>query len=121
MEHTIELLEAEIDSLENTYYGNGSIRDYQEERVEDYKKCIKILKGEEKEDPGELPEKLEDYLNDLTDEGHIIHRMSSVDSYSWVVKFQENWIILIQWFPGSSDYDIVNINSKLYEFLKKEI
>ena len=44
MEHTIELLEVEIDSIENTHYENESVIEYQEEKVEDYKNSIKILK-----------------------------------------------------------------------------
>ena len=57
----------------------------------------------------ELPPKLAKYINEQVMDSVVTH-IDGGDAFLWYIyKPDIEWVILVQWYPGSEEWDIVNL------------
>ena len=67
------------------------------------------------------PEKLLEYLKEMEEEGNEIFTTQIHDGAMWIIPVEEleNWIVLITWYEGNDDFNMVNLCDKAYDRLFK--
>lgn len=69
----------------------------------------------------EYPKGLVEHLRELEAEGNEIFTSHSQDETLWFIpiKTLPNWVVVLSWFPGTADYQCVNITGKAFKRLQK--
>lgn len=67
------------------------------------------------------PKALVDYLTERESEGSEIFTTQCEDGTMWIIKTNglENWYILISWYEGDRDYNMVNLCGKSVSRLRR--
>lgn len=67
----------------------------------------------------EYPQSLIEYLQEQDAEGNEIFTSYTEDGTMFIVKPTglENWIVVVEWYPGSDDFQIVNVSGKAFRRL----
>lgn len=69
-----------------------------------------------------FPEKLTTFLNEqIYDSGNDVHAINDdqCDGFTWIIipKGLTNWIVLVQWYEGSDDFEIINLQGRTLEYV----
>jgi len=68
-----------------------------------------------------FPVKLTEYLQEQMMEGHDVHYIAEPksDALTWVIiPTLEDWVIICQWYEGSENYDLINLQGCELEYVR---